>query len=128
MQTFLHYFLHLLFPLFIALVFFKKDWKNVYFILLATMLVDVDHLFANPIFQANRCSINFHFLHSYYAIIFYVFLLFFRKPFYIIGIGLLFHMATDFLDCVLMYSNCNNCLEGAPAISLVKVVARCFGF
>ena len=128
MQTFLHYFLHLIFPLFIAWVFFRKNWKNVYFILLATMLVDVDHLFANPMFQANRCSINFHFLHSYYAIVFYVFLLFFRKPFSIIGIGLLFHMATDFLDCVMTYSNCNSCLEGAPALSWVKAAAGFLGF
>lgn len=66
------------------------------------MLVDLDHLVANPIFQANRCSINFHPLHTYYAIMVYVILLFFRKPFNIIGIGLLFHMLTDFIDCMMM--------------------------
>ena len=38
------------------------------FIFIGTMLVDVDHLLANPIFDANRCSINFHPLHTYYAI------------------------------------------------------------
>ena len=92
MQTFTHYFLHFVFPLFIALVFFKKDWKKVYLILIATMLVDLDHLIANPIYQANRCSINFHPLHTYYAMVIYVGLLFFHKPFNIIGIGLLFHM------------------------------------
>lgn len=100
MQTFIHYFLHLVFPVFIALVFFKKDWKKAYFILLLTMLVDLDHLVANPIFQANRCSINFHFLHTYYAMTVYGVLVFFRKPFNIIGIGLLFHMLTDFVDCL----------------------------
>lgn len=51
------------------------------------MLVDLDHLFATPIFQANRCSINFHFLHTYYAMFVYAVLLFFRKPFNIIAIG-----------------------------------------
>lgn len=71
MQTFIRYSLHFGFPLFIAFVFFRKDWKKVYLILIATMLVDVDHLLADPIFEANRCSINFHPLHSYYAIMLY---------------------------------------------------------
>ena len=109
MQTFIHYFLHLGFPLIIALAFFRKDWIKVYFIFLATMLVDLDHLFANPIFDANRCSINFHPLHTYYAMLAYVMLLFFRKPFNIIGIGLLFHMLTDTIDCMMMYSKCKDC-------------------
>ncbi|WP_240365929.1 DUF6122 family protein [Psychrobacter sp. KH172YL61] len=77
MQTFIHYFLHFGFPLVIAVVFFKKEWKKAYLILLATMLVDLDHLVADPIFQANRCSINFHPLHTYYAMLVYVALLFF---------------------------------------------------
>ena len=102
MQTFIHYFLHILFPLIIALVFFRKNWKNTYLILMATMLVDLDHLLADPIFHAGRCSINFHPLHSYYAMFFYIALLFFRKPFYILGIGLLFHMLTDYMDCLMM--------------------------
>ncbi len=104
MQTFIHYFLHLGFPLLIAYIFFKNEWKKVYLILIATMLVDLDHLVATPIFQANRCSINFHPLHTHYAMIAYVALLFFRKPFTIIGIGLLFHMLTDLIDCWMMPS------------------------
>ena len=48
-------------------------------IMIATMLVDLDHLLANPIFDPNRCSIGFHFLHSEIAIIGYVFMLFFTK-------------------------------------------------
>ncbi|MFD1551040.1 hypothetical protein DNU06_04435 [Putridiphycobacter roseus] len=102
MQTFIHYFLHLGFPFFIAFVAYRKEWKKVYFILIATMLVDLDHLFADPIFQADRCSINFHFLHTYAALVVYVGLLFLPKPFKIIGIGLLFHMLTDFMDCAMM--------------------------
>jgi hypothetical protein len=127
MQTFIHYFLHLGFPCFIAFLFFRKDWKKVYLILLATMLVDLDHLFANPIFQANRCSINFHFLHTYYALIVYVILLFFRKPFNIIGIGLLFHMLTDFINCMMMYSNCKNCFFDSPAIELLRTTSKILG-
>lgn len=120
MQTFIHYFLHLGFPFFIALVFFRKEWKKVYLILLATMLVDLDHLLADPIFQANRCSINFHPLHTYYAMAVYALLLFLRKPFNIIGIGLLFHMLTDLIDCLLMYTNCKACFMDAPAIELLR--------
>lgn len=122
MQTFVHYFLHLVFPLAIAYVFFKKDWKKAYIILLATMLVDLDHLFATPVFKANRCSINFHFLHTYYAMLVYLVLLFFRKPFNIIGIGLLFHMLTDLVDCLWMYSRCKSCFFDSPASGLLQLL------
>ncbi|MGV6832056.1 MAG: DUF6122 family protein [bacterium] len=127
LQTFIHYFSHLVFPLVIAYVFFRKDWKKVYLILIATMLVDIDHLLADPIFQANRCSINFHPFHTYYAMIVYVLLLFFKKPFHIIGIGLLFHMLTDFTDCMFMYTKCNECFADAPAIDLLKWSAGILG-
>ena len=102
MQTIIHYALHFVLPLFIAYVFFSKDWKRVYLIFLATMLVDLDHLLADPVFDPNRCSINFHPLHTYYAIIVYSALLFFRKPFNIIGLGLLMHMLADWIDCLMM--------------------------
>ncbi|MEZ4805186.1 MAG: DUF6122 family protein [Bacteroidia bacterium] len=127
MQSFIHYFLHLVFPLLIAYLFFRKDWKKVYLILLATMLVDLDHLVANPIFQENRCSINFHPLHTYYAIAVYVLLLFFRRPFNIIGLGLILHMLTDFLDCLIMYSRCRDCLADSPAIELIITVSNALG-
>lgn len=66
--------------------------------MLATMLVDVDHLWANPIFDPGRCSINFHPLHGYWAMAVYFVLLFFKKT-RIVAVGLLFHMLTDFIDC-----------------------------
>ena len=95
----LHYSLHFFLPLIIAILFFKKEWKKVYVIMILTMLVDLDHLLADPIYQADRCSINFHPLHSYYAIALYFIMSFFRKPFNIIGIGLVLHMIADFTDC-----------------------------
>lgn len=64
------------------------------------MLVDLDHLFADPIFKADRCSINFHPLHTYYAMVVYFLGLFFKKT-RILCIALLFHMLTDFIDCYL---------------------------
>ena len=95
----IHYSLHFFLPLIIAILFFKKEWKKVYVIMMLTMLVDLDHLLADPIYQADRCSINFHPLHSYYAIVLYFIMSFFRKPFNIIGIGLVLHMIADFTDC-----------------------------
>ena len=63
----LHYSFHFLVPIAIALLFYKKKWIQVYLIFIGTMLIDLDHLLANPIFDPNRCSINFHPLHTYYA-------------------------------------------------------------
>lgn len=94
-----HYGMHFLVPGIIAYLFFKNNWKMVWLIFTATMLVDLDHLLATPLFDSNRCSIGFHPLHSYYAIAVYFILLFFNKT-RIIAIGLLFHMLTDFVDCM----------------------------
>jgi hypothetical protein len=40
------------------------------------MSVDLDHLFVTPIFEPERRSIGFHFLHSYKAIGIYIFIIF----------------------------------------------------
>ena len=64
-----------------------------------TMMIDIDHLLTTPVFDPNRCSINVHILHTYYAMIAYAGLLFFKKT-RIIAIGLLFHLLTDFQDCL----------------------------
>jgi len=96
----IHYSLHFIFPLLISLIFFNSKWKKVYLIFLLSMLVDLDHLLANPIFQENRCSINFHPLHSYIAIGIYFVGLFFSIT-RILAIALLFHMLTDLIDCYL---------------------------
>ncbi|WP_299178492.1 DUF6122 family protein [uncultured Chryseobacterium sp.] len=97
-KTGVHYFMHFIFPIFIALIFYRENWKKASFILLATMLVDLDHLLADPVFDPSRSSVGFHFLHSYYAIAVYFLMLFFKGNIRIIGIGLLFHMLTDFQD------------------------------
>jgi len=100
-QNFIHYGIHIGFPLVIALIFFKSQWKTAYTIMLLGILIDLDHLLANPIFDANRCSINFHPLHSYYAIGFYILLSLIKKT-RIIGIGLIIHIIADTVDCSLM--------------------------
>lgn len=94
-----HYFLHFIFPSFIAKVFFKNNWKHAYLLMLATMLVDLDHVFADPLFDPNRNSIGYHPLHSYWMIVLYFLGTIFLKGNYkIIAVGLLFHMITDFQD------------------------------
>ena len=95
-----HYSLHFLVPLSISYFFFKDKWKKVYLIFLLSMLIDLDHLLANPIFDPNRCSINFHPLHSYIAVGFYCLGLFLKKT-RILCIALLFHILTDLIDCYL---------------------------
>lgn len=86
-------------------------------IMFATMLVDIDHLLAVPIYDPNRCSIAFHPLHTWPAIVIYVSL--FIGPLimsrkqkgehlqtamrmsHLIGLGLLIHMILDGLDCLM---------------------------
>ena len=95
-----HYGFHFIVPLIIALSFYKKKWKLVYLVFIGTMLIDLDHLLAMPIFDPNRCSINFHPLHSFYAIGCYSMLVFPKKT-RILAIGLLLHILADYLDCIL---------------------------
>jgi len=108
MQVIVHYSLHLIFPFIIAYVFFKKDWRKVYLIFLLTMLIDFDHLLATPVFDPTRCSIGFHPLHSFFAIMIYFVLLLIPKA-RIISIGLLFHIFTDTIDCLWSFSKCHQC-------------------
>jgi len=67
----------------------------------ATMVVDLDHLLAHPIYDPGRCSIGFHPLHSFWAIGAYSLLLIPDKT-RVIAIGLMVHMMLDGIDCVLM--------------------------
>lgn len=69
--------------------------------MLSAFIIDLDHLLANPIFDPNRCSINFHPLHSYYAIIVYVIMLI-PKKIRIFAIGLICHIIADTVDCFLI--------------------------
>jgi hypothetical protein len=121
LQPIVHYSLHFLAPGFLAYFLFKDKWKTAWLIMIATMFVDLDHIFAcssmfpvdgsfvwtaishlaecTEIFVPGRCSIGFHPLHSYPAIIIYGLLLFFPKT-RVVAVGLLFHMLTDYQDCL----------------------------
>lgn len=95
----LHLALHVAVPGAVAATFFRPDWKRAWLVMVATMLVDLDHLLADPIYDPNRCGIGFHPLHSYPAIAAYAVLLAPRRT-RLIALGLVIHMALDALDCV----------------------------
>jgi len=65
------------------------------------IIIDLDHLWANPIFDANRCSLGFHSFHTYPAIALYVCLFLYPKT-RIFGLALLIHILADGADCLLM--------------------------
>lgn len=96
-----HYGIHFVVPIAIGFLFFKKNRTVVIFILLAGILIDVDHLFANPIFDPERCSIGCHPLHSYWATALY-FLLLIPKTTRIVGLALIIHICADSMDCYLL--------------------------
>ncbi|TXE05798.1 hypothetical protein ES711_14615 [Gelidibacter salicanalis] len=101
LQSLIHYGIHFGGPLLVAFLFFKAHWKRAFLIMIATMIIDLDHLLAVPLFDPGRCSINFHPLHTYYAMVVYLAFLFFKKT-RIIGIGLVIHMIADATDCWMM--------------------------
>lgn len=101
LQSITHYGIHFILPLAIALLFYRQEWKYAYLIIILGMLIDLDHLLADPIFDSNRCSINFHPLHSYYAMAIYVLLLLPKKT-RLIALGLVIHIIADMVDCSFM--------------------------
>ena len=100
-RAIVHLALHVAVPFAIALVFFRDRWQRAFLIMLATMIVDADHLLATPLYDPGRCSIGFHPLHTWPAIAMYVVLLAPART-RLIAIGLLVHMALDTLDCAWM--------------------------
>lgn len=94
----LHIALHFIIPALFVGLFFRQHWKTAYLIMIATMLVDIDHIIANPIYDPHRCSIGFHPLHSLWFIILYIVLCFIPKTRWF-GLGLSIHMALDAIDC-----------------------------
>ncbi len=98
----IHLALHFVLPLFIAYTFFpRRESRKIFFTLIATMLVDFDHLLADPIYDPHRCSIGFHPLHQFVPIGIYGLLMLYKKT-VIVGLGLIIHMLLDLGDCVSM--------------------------
>lgn len=113
----LHIVLHIIVPFAVAWVFYTDRWTWVFCLLIATMLIDADHLFADPVYDPNRCSIGFHPFHTLPSIFIYMCMFLIPlviKPIeikkqtlqkimditHIIGLGLIIHMALDWIDCL----------------------------
>ncbi|MCG2634616.1 MAG: DUF6122 family protein [Gammaproteobacteria bacterium] len=79
-------------------MWFRSRWRFTYGVMMATMLVDLDHLLATPIYDAARCSIGFHPLHGLVPVGVYC-LLCLPSRSRIVGIGLVIHMALDAIHC-----------------------------
>jgi hypothetical protein len=95
----LHIVLHFVVPGVLARIAFPDRWRAAWLVMAATMLVDLDHLLADPIYHPDRCSIGFHPLHTLPAIASYA-VLAWARPTRLIGAGLLVHIALDALDCL----------------------------
>ena len=97
-----HYAFHLLVPFVVGKLFWKENWWKAGLIMVGTMLIDLDHLLADPIFDPSRCSIVFHPLHTLWAGIVYGGLL--AVPSWkwrAVAVGCLWHLCTDAIDCLL---------------------------
>jgi len=123
-----HIALHVLIPVGIALLAYRDRWRFASFVLLATMVVDVDHFLADPIYDPERCSIGFHPLHTLPAIVAYVAMWLIPvvstryassettgaaesaaegpskatplQTIHLVGLGLVVHMVLDAADCL----------------------------
>ena len=102
MRSTIHLLLHVAVPLGIALAFFRARWRSAFLIMIATMLIDLDHLLTTPLYDPNRCSIGFHPLHTWPAMLVYAGLLIPKRT-RLIGLGLVIHMALDGVDCLWMH-------------------------
>ena len=96
----LHIALHFLVPLVVAAVFFRRRWQYASVVMIVTMLVDIDHVLASPMYDPGRCSIGFHPLHQPWWGGVYVLLCVFPAS-RLVGLGLCIHMLLDAFDCQL---------------------------
>jgi len=101
LRPWIHLALHVVVPAVAARLGFADRWKRAWLIMTATMLVDLDHLLATPVFNPDRCSIGFHPLHTWPAVTAYL-LLSLHPRTRLVGLGLIIHMALDTIDCLWM--------------------------
>ena len=98
MRFAIHMFLHFAVPAWVARKIDPQRFWRTWGVLMATMAVDLDHFLADPIFDPDRCSIGFHPLHTWPAVVVYGVLTAFPKT-RLVGLGLLIHMGLDLMDC-----------------------------
>ena len=97
----LHLVLHAAVPAVVAVVFYRDRFLVSWLKLMSTMIVDLDHLLADPVYDPGRCSIGFHPLHAYPVIGVYALATLWPRV-RIFAVGLVIHMLLDGVDCVWM--------------------------
>ena len=90
--------LHFAVPAAVARVVCPKSFLKAWLIMMGAMLIDLDHLLADPMYDPSRCSIGFHPLHHYWVIGIYVLAAAWPKT-RLLGVGLLIHVLLDGIDC-----------------------------
>lgn len=101
LRPIIHIVLHVAVPGLTARWAFADRWKKAWVVMVATMVVDLDHLLAVPIFDPQRCSIGFHPLHAYGMLPIYLGLWAWPRT-RLVGAGLVIHMGLDWIDCLWM--------------------------
>ncbi len=99
LRPLLHIVLHFAVPGLAAVGFWRRKWLLAWLVMLTALLIDFDHLLADPIFDPNRCSLGFHPLHGWVAASTYLLLALFPAS-RLLGAGLLLHLGLDGLDCL----------------------------
>ncbi len=100
----LHIALHILAPLAVAVICYRRRWSRAWLIMLAGWLIDVDHLLADPVYDPGRCSVSSHILHRWPAQILYLLLAMVPRT-RLVGLGLVIHVLLDALDCLAIASS-----------------------
>ncbi len=93
-----HLILHALVPLVVARIIFYRRWLTAWGLMMAGMLIDLDHLLADPVYDPQRCGVGFHPLHSALPIGLYALAVAHPRT-RLLGLGLLIHIALDCIDC-----------------------------
>ena len=90
--------LHFMIPGLLSRWLYPGRWKSIWVGMMSAMLIDLDHLLADPIFDPNRCGIGFHPLHTFPALGIYCILAAIPKT-RILGLGLVVHIVVDGFGC-----------------------------
>ena len=97
-----HYALHLLVPFGFGKMFWKEKWFKAGLIMVGSMVIDLDHLLADPIYDPGRCGLGSHPLHTVWAAAVYTGLLLLPSwKWRAVAVGCLWHLCTDGIDCLI---------------------------
>ena len=103
LRPILHYGGHFIVPFVFAWIVWRCDWKRFGAAMVGANIIDIDHLWAIPIFDPGRCSIGFHTFHGWEAGIVYLALLIVPRWWVrAFGAGALWHLLVDAGDCAAM--------------------------